>query len=244
MQVLVSHSLKRFVLVTSCLFLCVLTACSTQQAQTIDPPRATTPASGNYDALLGKNLIVNGDAESGQGVPDDGHLAQTIPGWQRQGTFNVVQYDASGGFPTAKDPGPAQRGKNFFAGGPDTDANGNGVDNTRTSATQSIDISAMASLIDTETVTYTLSGYFGGFSDQRDNVQLTVEFVGGVGQNTVTINGPTVDERQSNTSLLERHSSGKLPKGTRTIKLTLTVNKLDGGYNDGYADNLSLILSH
>ncbi len=61
------------------------------------------------------NLIVNGDAESGVG--GNGGEVASVPDWTTSGNFTVVSYDAGGGFPTPSDPGPPDRGANFFAGG-------------------------------------------------------------------------------------------------------------------------------
>ncbi len=249
-----THHFKKALLIAGCLFLCLLAACASQaQAPTGSdtPPSAPstaahTPTTVVNNALLGKNLIVNGDAESGPCMTDDRHVPDTIPGWQRQGTFSVVCYGADGGFPATDDQGPANRGKSFFTGGPDQGADGSSVDNTTTSATQTIDIAVLASLTDSGTISYALSGYFGGYSSQGDNAILTVQFLN-ASQHEVgktTLGGVNAKDRQGNTGLLERQSNGKLPKGTRMIKLTLTMNKLEAAYNDGYADNLSLILHH
>ena len=43
--------------------------------------------------------------------------------------------------------------------------------------------------------------------------------------------------------MLERGTSGGLPVGTRSINALLQMTRTDGAYNDGYADNLSLVLT-
>jgi hypothetical protein len=55
--------------------------------------------------------------------------------------------------------------------------------------------------------------------------------------------GPvTADDRNGLTSLLLRSQNGPVPPGTRQIHVVLTMTRLDGDYNDGYADNISLSL--
>lgn len=62
-----------------------------------------------------------------------------MTGFTTTGQFTVVSYATGGGYPTAADPGPADRGLNFFAGGSnETDATG----------MQAIDVSGGASAID------------------------------------------------------------------------------------------------
>ena len=102
-------------------------------------------------AALGTNLIVNGDAESGAGSTDGSIVF--VPGWDRVGNWaTVVQYGSPAGFPAASSAGPANRGANFFAGGPDI--NGQGV----SYLTQSIDISSLQSRIVSGTLSYVLQG--------------------------------------------------------------------------------------
>lgn len=48
-------------------------------------------------------------------------------------------------------------------------------------------------------------------------------------------------DRQNATGLLQRKASGKVPPGTVKLVVTLRMTRTDGAYNDGYADNLSLI---
>src|SRR6476661_8365174 len=71
------------------------------------------------DARLGTtpNLVINGDAESAPGS-SAGNVVVAAPGWTTSGEANVVAYGTRGGYPTATDPGPAQRGASFFSGGP------------------------------------------------------------------------------------------------------------------------------
>jgi hypothetical protein len=62
---------------------------------------------GPASAVTGApNLIKNPGAESGPGSGDGSTVA--VPNWTvpSGGTFTAVKYGATGGFPTASDPGP------------------------------------------------------------------------------------------------------------------------------------------
>jgi hypothetical protein len=50
----------------------------------------------------------------------------------------------------------------------------------------------------------------------------------------------TAQDRGSITKLLARSASGAVPQGTRKIAVRLDAARVQGSYNDGYADNLSL----
>lgn len=197
-----------------------------------------TLPTGDPSQLLNRNLIVNGDAEAATGSPDDTALV-AIPGWTRQGNFNVMQYQSdSNDYQGTTSAGPAKRGKNFFYGGLQ-----NETDNTTTSASQTIDISAGAALFVTNQVKFTLSGWLGGFGGQNDSAKLTIQFLSVTGQALSSASiGPVMDaDRKGETCLVERTTDGTVPAGTVKITVTLTMTKTDGSDNDGSADNLSLI---
>lgn len=183
-----------------------------------------------------KNLIVNGDAEAGPGALDFDDVFP-VPGWTTTGAFTAVQYaspDVS--VPIGNEPAPPNRGANLFAGGPDSE---------NSSAFQLIDVSASTSLIDVGNVPYFLTGYLGGYSFQNDTAVLTATFqgAGGLTLGSASIGPVTNVDRDIQTALLFRSASGLVPIGTRTINVELLMNYSDGGYNNGYADNLSLIVN-
>ncbi|MGH9894779.1 MAG: hypothetical protein ACREA0_22930, partial [bacterium] len=184
--------------------------------------------------IFGSNLIVNGDAEAGVGSAS-GFDVVPVPDWTTSGDFTVIQYNAPS-FPTSSGPGPTNRGINFFAGGPS---------NASSSASQVIDVSIGAAAIDAGDVTFQLTGFLGGFEDQDDNTVLTVTFLSASNMNlgTASIGPVTRADRDSLTGLLLRSTAGSLPVGTRNIEPTLQMTRFEGTYNDGYADNLSLVLT-
>lgn len=185
-------------------------------------------------SIYGTNLIVNGDAEADTG--STGEEIGSVTGFVKGGQFTVVTYTAGGGFPTLTDPGPADRGLNFFAGGPSA-----GV----STGTQLVDFSGISTDVDTGAVSFEFFGYFGGFSSQGDNAELAITFLDGSGATILTrsIGGITNVDRGNATGLMERGIGDVIPVGARSATVQLTLTRLAGSYNDGYADNLSLVLT-
>jgi hypothetical protein len=224
----------------------MITKLSTKYAQHMKIPNMwvllTLALAGCFQSVavaqvLGTNLIVNGNAESGPGSTDgDTPPVPNAPGWTLTGTFLVPKYDVGPGSPASTDPGSPTRAANFFAGGPSA---------ANSSAAQSINVSAAAAAIDANSVTYNLSGWFGGYANQDDNARLTITFknAGAAAIGTASIGAVTAADRSNITSMLFRNATGNVPVGTRTIDVVLLMTYASGVYNDGDADDLSLILS-
>ena len=91
-----------------------------------------------------------------------------------------------------------------------------------------------------------VSAWLGGYSDQEDSAQLTIEFRSNtaVNLNSITLGPVTTLERSNQTGLRYRSSSLPVPAKTGRIHAELLLmRKSDAGpWNDGYADNLSIIL--
>jgi hypothetical protein len=185
--------------------------------------------------LFNENLIINGDAESDVGSATGGIIGP-VTGFTTVGNFTVTKYGASSGFPLVTDPGPFDRGLNFFSGGPS---------NAASSAQQLINVASIASSIDLGSTRYQLSGFLGGFSSQGDHAVLTASFLDD--QNAplgfAAIGPVTNIDRNNATGLLERNTDGFVPAGTRSIEIALALTRAAGSFNDGYADNLSLKLT-
>jgi hypothetical protein len=180
---------------------------------------------------------VNGDAESGTGSVDGFGTSVIAPGWSRVGDFTAITYAIGGGYPGATSPGPVNRGNNFFGGG-------SGF--ASSSGSQTILLSSSFSEIDAGNVTFNLSGFLGGFENQADNAALSAVFrnAGGTGIGTFAIGPVSAADRTNITGLLSRSTSGSVPIGTRDILVTLSMERFLGPSNDGYADNLSLVLTN
>ena len=188
-----------------------------------------------FGQVFGINLVQNGDAELGAASPDGGGMLVPVPGWSLTDNFTVVTYGAEG-WPAVSDPGPADRGINLFVGGRPS---------ALSSASQEVDISSWSAAVDAGGVAYTLSGWLGGWSSQEDNAVFAARFLDGshleIGGSSVSIGPVTALERGQLISLLYRDASGGIPNGTRGIEFTLTMTRLEGTDNDGYADNLSFV---
>src|SRR3989442_888837 len=205
-------------------------------ALTNTPVLPSTGSGGSgLPAIFGSNLIVNGGAEAGAGSVLGYDVIRPIPGWNPTGNFTVVTYTAADGFPIARDPGPSARGLNFFAGGPS---------NAASNASQSIDVSSGTSVIAAGHASFLLSGYLGGFLSQGDKAVLSLAFKNGSGSvvGSAQIGPVSAGDRRSLTGLLLRSISGPVPLSTQEIDLILQMTRLEGSYNDGYADELSLVL--
>jgi uncharacterized protein (TIGR03437 family) len=189
--------------------------------------------------ILNKNLVVNGDAESGSAANNatDPQIS-SIPGWTITGGFSVGKYNG-GNFPSDGDYLPVARGKQLFYGGPGTKAS---------TAVQTIDISAGATTIDTGTVKFYFSGYLGfvsGSYDQIANTNLKVEFQDAAGANLLvtTANGAAVADVSVPDGLFLRAATGFLPPNVRKARITINLGTGESGYNGFAADSISLVLT-
>ncbi|WP_310483465.1 PEP-CTERM sorting domain-containing protein [Chamaesiphon sp. VAR_48_metabat_403] len=194
---------------------------------------------------FGTNIIVNPGAEAGAGSATGDVVS--VPGWTTTGNFTVVPYGAAG-FPERNSDaivagiGLSSLGNNFFAGGPN---------NNVSSASQTIDLSSIAEVIDSPSgVGFVLSATFGHFPE-KDYPSLEIDYFDANGQPiffgllTGKI-GPTIDQRGNIGVGSNKFSlfSGFRP-GTRSaiVTLRMTRDTVGSSYNNAYADNLSLVLT-
>jgi hypothetical protein len=179
------------------------------------------------------NLIANGNADAANGSQDGSPVP--TPGWTSTGEATALEYGVSS-YPAATDPGPTDRGTNLFVGG---------QDDMSSSLTQTIDLTAYGAAIAGGGVTYTLTGWLGGYNSQEDSATLTITFEDGSGSALATgsIGPVTAEDRMGSTGLLERSGTGAVPKGTQSVLVELDMTRTDGSANDGYADDLSLVLT-
>jgi hypothetical protein len=191
--------------------------------------------------LFGHNLIVNGDAEAGPGAMNDSTFISP-PGWKTPGlpgthALTVASYAGTGLDLSPTTPGPRNRGKNYFYGGP--------TGSKDSSAEQRITIAGAATAIDAGTVTFTLGGWLGGYSSQSDNAQLRASFKDATGKvvGYAALGPVTPSARHDNSELLYRQLTKHVPASTRTVVIDLFMKWHDGSDNDGMADNLSLVLA-
>jgi hypothetical protein len=173
---------------------------------------------------LDTNLLFNGDAESAA----PGAVA---PGWQFVGGFSVQSYDS--GNLASTDPGPTMRGKNYFAGGVAGLSSG----------TATLDLSACSKLASVQPLKLKASAYLGGFGAQDDN--LTVQLIPhGAVASPLSVLGPvSAADRNNLSGLLLKQATVTLPPGTCCVDVRMSATKRSGYSNDGYADNLTAMVS-
>lgn len=168
--------------------------------------------------VYGDNLVVNGDAEAG------------LAGWTGYAGYDMFQsvnYGSNWVLPTQ--PGPSDRGARMFSGL-----------GQYAVGYQTLDFGTTTS----QRISYSLSGWLGGWSNQGDNALFYVQFLDELGNEVgSSALGPvTPGDRDNQTGLFYRESEGFLPEGTRSLSFWLSMERLVSGDNDGYADNLSFIL--
>jgi PEP-CTERM motif len=192
---------------------------------------------GMAEAGFGVNLITNPGAEAGVLVSNIGGFnIYSTPGWTNvEGAFEAETYAQGAGTISPASPGPPDRGALLFYGG----------DAAVTVATQLIDVTSEAAGIATGKVVANLSGWLGGFDSQNDAATLSVTFLGSgsVLLDTESIGPVTAADRGDVSGLLYRSTVEFVPEGTTSIEVTLTMNRTDGLFNNGAADNLNLSLT-
>ncbi len=186
------------------------------------------------------NLIRNPGAEEGPGN-DSGGSVDYIQDWSvpsdpvAQPT--VIYYNGVNGLPDKTSPGSNERGERFFAGGPG---------GTLTAIQQQNDVpDEWRSAIDAGEVKFNFSAFLGGLENQTDDVTLSLSFIGSnlevLGKVSLGPIGPL--EREGKTGLFPVATSDYVPAATKYLYIDLEFRGSEGDYNDGYADNLELVLS-
>lgn len=205
-------------------------------------PHSAAAEISQAPALFGHNLIVNGNAEAGPGAMNDGTFISP-PGWRTPGVpgthaLTVASYTGSGLDLSPTTPGPRNRGKNYFYGGP--------TGSKSSSARQVIDLAGAAKAIDAGTVTFTLSGWLGGYASQKDSAQLRAAFVDSTGKTVgyAAIGPVTPGTRHDTSELIYQQLTRHVPVGTRRVIVDLFMKFYEGSDNDGMADNLALVVQH
>jgi hypothetical protein len=187
-------------------------------------------------AATSKNLIKNGTAEKGGGGSGE---VVAIPNWARTegDSSTVITYGLGGGVDTTS-PGPAARGVQYFAGGPDDTSNTNVL-------AQTVALKPYATAINGGAVKFKLQAYLGGFSAQDDQASVEIDFHDkhGILLSSTTIGPVLAIDRTDITELVKRHALGMVPAGAKTVLVQLILVRTAGNYNDAYADNLSLVLN-
>jgi hypothetical protein len=183
------------------------------------------------------NLIRNAGAEHTKTKPTEDGGKVVVTSWTvaKRYDFTAVRYGTPS-FLAKHDPGPKNRGKNFFAGG---------TDGAKSIATQTDSLTGYASWIKGGKAHFTLSGWVGGYSSQNDHavVSATWQNKSGTALGAATIGPVSASTRHNVTALRFRSTTGKVPTSATNVLIEIKMTRTDGAYNDGYADNLRLVLS-
>jgi hypothetical protein len=182
-------------------------------------------------SALGVNLVFNGDGEFERGMTPG--FDASVPGWVDNGTMTTWIYDVPD-YLQKTDPGPADGGSNYFGGG-----------SGDTTMYQEISLSAIQTDIASGNLTYNLSAFLGGYSSQDDRMEIIIEFFDSSGNLLLSGGiGPVYAADRNYTTGIHLHGViGQVPADSAWARVTLNAY-LESGYNDAYADNVSLILSN
>lgn len=185
------------------------------------------------DGSFNKNIIKNGDAEAGPSIAHDGK--RQIPNYWTdvEGQMWISKYGEGAGRELAEADVRGE-GENYFWGGK----------NTNSTIEQLADLSSIKQEIDAGKVSYELSGLLGGYRSQNDRAKLVADFLDAnrdVIQST-QIGFVTPGDRDNVTRMVRRESTGPVPVNTRIIRFRLIAVLEEGANNDGYADDLSMVL--
>lgn len=192
------------------------------------PTTTATPAAPTECINPADNLLMNGDGEAAPPAEDE--VARVaVPSWTLTGAATTFAYDASG--PTRTESGVPDAGRAMFAGGPGQ---------ALSTFTQSVDIAPAAT-----GEPFVAAACLGGFLGQADATTMSVAFLDAagtpVGAPLPTVTATAADRHKSN-SFVVRSILGTVPSGARHASVVLTMRRVEGAYNDGYADNVSLRL--
>lgn len=196
-------------------------------------PACALAAAAPGGIILGENLLNNHDAEalpggSGQVVP--------MPGWSvTSGLFTVAAYGAAATLLDAADPGPANRGNNYFSGG----------GSALSVAEQRYNLFPLAGAIDSGQLSFTLSGWLGAIAGENDGASLSVTFLDAalVDIDSFAIGTITRGELPAG-GLTMFDTMNLIPLGAReaVVELTFTSSGVGSAFNDGAADELSFVI--
>jgi len=177
---------------------------------------------------LGRNLVVNGDAEAQLDWPAAGF--PQIRGWRQLASFRPGRY---GG-----DPGPPEHGESYFQG----------MASPLASMEQTIDLSALEETIGRGNLRYSLAGWLGTTRPVEATLGLALEFLSEQGKVVEDVElGPVggVDKKTKEAVPAppeELVAEGRVPRRARAVRLVLTARG-EEGIKRTLADRLRLVLT-
>ncbi len=199
-------------------------------------------------AVPAGNVLFNPGAEQGTAILTT-EAGPEPPGWTRMGSFTQVAYGtaprtaqgADIAMPSREMGDALAAGSAFFSAGPGE---------VESRLVQRIDVAPAAGEIDSGLASAALSALIGGYGADEDEARVTATFrdPAGVPLGTLGLGPVTPADRGNATNLLHRSAAGAIPPRTRAIDVEILGTRVSAPgsaevYADGYADNLSLVLS-
>ncbi len=201
------------------------------------------PSAGEEVELLGRNLLVNGDAETLQvtSKPADKDIPAT---WSRTSDALTVEYGSmSEEWPDAK-PGCPDGRKRYFR-------LALAINEATKDISQNLPVAPAAAEIDAGSVECALGGWFGGWTSGDASARLEVDFFSAndakLGTLATEAPGPAAltKPEAGRAGLVKELASAPLPPGTRRIEAHLVAVRLTKNVDTNAvaaADNLSVVL--
>ncbi|NLE37754.1 MAG: hypothetical protein GX621_06990 [Pirellulaceae bacterium] len=200
-----------------------------------------------HPAALGVNVIVNPGAEiwrddyrnpTTASLPTSGVILtrdRELYGWNDVVEVTNSPYAAANTPSSALFPA-GTFGKNAFIGGY--------IAGTRW-IEQTIDLSSLVDRVDQGLIRFELSGWLGGLSNRQDYTALSASFQDAENHELHVAEVSTLnpEDWSGGTNMVLLSVDGAVPVGARSINIRLSFNGPSGGFANGLADNLSLVLS-
>lgn len=203
----------------------------------IELQRAMFPYSA--EAMLDRNLVVNGDFESGKtgrALSERTWESAAIVGWATDPagatTLNYEQA-AEFNYPNPKiHRVPLDRGDAYFAGM---------VEGT---TWQEVSLAPLGRAIDAGVLRYDMTGWLGGFGTNEDAITYSAIFLDrdGTECGRVVLGPIAASERHFENGFVALAKQGIVPVGARSVRFELETHRERGTVVDGYADNLSFVV--
>ena len=185
------------------------------------------------------NLVQNPGAEQPAAPASDTGVAPPT-GWSPSPGFTVMAYGRTG-FPSTSVGDGIGGGTNFFAGGPGVAIQRGGTSSSTSRGPRRRSTPATCARASAPTSAGSPARATRRASPSR-SAPIALGDGGQLGA-PLTIGPVTPGDRNNVTTLLRRDASVTVPAGARSVLISITATRTDGAYNDGYADNVSLVLT-
>lgn len=193
--------------------------------------------------LIGRNLLLNGDAEAVQTTQNPNEKPAPAD-WSRTNDVVAQEYSGSRGEWSPEEPSCPDARKRVFRFGL-------AINETTKSILQSVDLRPLGAEIDTGTLEIAMGGWFGGWVGGDASVRLEIDFKDATGKvlGTATTEAPdpaTLPKAGiARAAMVKAIANALVPAGTRGLDVRLTALRPTGRADTiavGAADNLSVVV--